>query len=551
MSDVEATTGDGWFARYRQRLAEPPASIAFEHRRYFASAGWGYPVAWLWHSSFIFTFWAVGAPALALLNIGSVAIWTLVLWLHFRGRLALAAYMAAFEIMAHAAICVATIGWATGFQYYVVALGALVFVTPVGPLGLRIALAGFVALVYAVLHALFSGAPPAVLLAPWVVEAMYYGNALSMFFIIFLATATYDAAATRAETSLVAEKSKSDEMAALLRRMFGRYLSAEVMDAILDDPAGLELGGEKRRVTIMLTDLRGFSALSERLAPEQVVSMLNTYFELMVEIIVKHQGTINEIIGDALLVLFGAPQAMPDRAQRAVVCAIEMQNAMREVNARNRAAGLPELEMGIGLNDTEVVVGNIGSVKRSKYAAVGSGVNLASRIESYTVGGEILASESVLQAAGESLRVDAQREVLPKGAQAPLRIYAIGGIGGAYNLALEETAPALVSLAQRVPLRYAALEGKASGREMLQGEILRLAKSTIELETVEPLAPMSDLRFNLCGVDEALAARDFYGKVVRAGAAATPAQVRFTAMPPDVAAYFEALRRYASTARQV
>ncbi len=538
----------GVLLAYQRRLAEPPANVAFEHRRYFVTVGWGYPVGWLWHFGLIFIFWALGAQTLALLNVASVAIWTLVLWLHFRGRLALSASFAVFELFAHQVICVATIGWATGFQYYLLApLGALVFLIPVGGLGLKIALAVFVALTYAALHLLFAGAAPAVVLAPSVVDAMYYGNALSMFFIMFLLTATYAAVAARAEISLVAEKSKSDEMAALLRRMFGRYLSAEVMDAILEDPAGLELGGEKRHVTIMLTDLRGFSALSERLAPEQVVSMLNNYFEQMVEIIVKHQGTINEIIGDALLVLFGAPQAMPDRVQRAVACAIEMQNAMREVNARNRAAGLPELEMGIGLNDTEVVVGNIGSVKRSKYAAVGSGVNLASRIESYTVGGEILASESVLQATGEVLRIDAQREVLPKGAQAPLRIYAIGGIGVPYNLALEENAPELIPLARRIPVRYAALEGKASGQEMLRSEVRRLGKSTIELDAAEPLTPMTDLRFRLCEVDEALAARDFYGKVVRAGDAAAPTQIRFTAMPPEIAAYFEALRRYAAS----
>jgi class 3 adenylate cyclase len=195
------------------------------------------------------------------------------------------------------------------------------------------------------------------------------------------------------------------------------------MNSLIENPASLELGGEKRRVTIMMTDLRGFTAMSERLAPEQVVSLLNGYFEVMVEVITRYQGTINEIVGDALLVFFGAPQDVPDRAQRAVACAIEMQNAMERVYARNRGAGLPDLEMGIGLNDAEVVVGNIGTASRSKYAAVGSGVNMTSRIESYTVGGEILISESVRQAAGAALRIDGQRDVLPKGAESPLRIY--------------------------------------------------------------------------------------------------------------------------------
>jgi adenylate cyclase len=188
----------------------------------------------------------------------------------------------------------------------------------------------------------------------------------------------------------------------------------------------------------------------------------------MVELVLKYNGTINEIIGDALLVIFGAPQEMSDRARRAIACAIEMQNAMAEVNEQNRARGLPELEMGIGLNETEVIVGNIGSSKRSKYAVVGSGVNMTSRIESYTVGGQILISESVRQEAGEVLRIDAQRDVLPKGAETPLRIYEVGGIAGHFNLALEEKPPILVTLAQQIPLRYKVLEGKDVGKKRLE-----------------------------------------------------------------------------------
>ena len=115
-----------------------------------------------------------------------------------------------------------------------------------------------------------------------------------------------------------------------------------------------------------------------------------------------------------------------------------MQNAMAEVNAKNRERGLPGLEMGIGLHDTEVIVGNIGSSKRVKYSVVGSGVNLTSRIESYTVGGQILSLRVCIQrSGGDFTRIDAQRNVLPKGAQTPLKIYQVGGIGGHYNLALE------------------------------------------------------------------------------------------------------------------
>jgi adenylate cyclase len=329
--------------------------------------------------------------------------------------------------------------------------------------------------------------------------------------------------------------------------MFGRYLSTEVMNSLLEDPTALELGGEKRKVTIMMTDLRGFTALSERLNPEQVVQLLNSYFEVMVDVVLQYHGTINEIIGDALLVIFGAPQEMPDRAQRAIACAIEMQNAMAKVNGQNREQGLPDLEMGIGLNETEVIVGNIGSAKRSKYAVVGSGVNMTSRIESYTVGGQILISESVRQEAGDVLRIDAQMDVLPKGAETPLRIYEVGGIAGRFKIALEAKEITLITLARQIPIRYTVLEGKDIGKKGLQGSVVRLAKNCAEITLGDPVDEMTNLKMNLQDVDENLSARDFYGKVVRnTGENEKAHMVHFTSVPPSIDAYFQAFRRLAA-----
>jgi len=150
-----------------------------------------------------------------------------------------------------------------------------------------------------------------------------------------------------------------------IRETFGRYLTDEVVTSLLDSPEGLQLGGEKRRVTMLISDLRGFTSLSGRLAPEQVMAMLNRYLGTMVEIIMQYQGTIDEIIGDAMLVIFGAPIWRQDDAHRAVACAVAMQLAMAAVNAENRRAGLPDVDMGIGVHTGEVVVGNIGSHKRT------------------------------------------------------------------------------------------------------------------------------------------------------------------------------------------
>jgi class 3 adenylate cyclase len=351
----------------------------------------------------------------------------------------------------------------------------------------------------------------------------------------------------RTEEKLRLTEQEATELSEFLKKMFGRYLSTEVMNSLLEDPSALELGGERRDVTIMMSDLRGFTAITERLEPEQVVKMLNLYFEVMVEVIHQHNGTINEIIGDSLLVIFGAPQEIPDRAQSAIACAIAMQNAMVQVNEENLVLGLPELEMGIGLHDTEVIVGNIGSSKRIKYSVVGSGVNIASRIESYTVGGQILVSESVYQKAVDILRIDGQREVLPKGSEVPLKIYEIGGIAGNYNLAREEKDSDMVALTKKVPLRYTILEGKHLGEKDLEGFVVRLSKKVAEIVFDEPLEQFINLKMNLKDVYEELAVKDFYGKVTdQSGKDGYSYMIRFTSVPLEVVSYFLAHLQYAT-----
>jgi class 3 adenylate cyclase len=346
------------------------------------------------------------------------------------------------------------------------------------------------------------------------------------------------------------EKSSEDleKSLDLLKTMFGRYLSTEVMTSLIENPSALELGGEKRKVTIMVTDLRGFTALAERIEPELVVQMLNSYFEIMVEVVLKFKGTINEIIGDALLIIFGAPQDMPDRAQQAIACAITMQNAMAKVNEQNRAQSLPELEMGIGVNETEVIVGNIGSSKRSKYTVVGSGVNLTSRIESYSVGGQVLVSESVVKEAGGILRIDSEREVFPKGSKTPLMIYEVGGIAAQYNLALEGKDPPLVTLTRQIPLKCEVLEGKTHTKRGLDGSVIRLSNKCAEILLDGSVEILTNLKMNLREVDTNLAVKHFYGKVIEyPGKDEKIRMVRFTSVPPEVDAYFQSHRQHSTT----
>ncbi|HLL54656.1 MAG TPA: adenylate/guanylate cyclase domain-containing protein [Myxococcaceae bacterium] len=324
-----------------------------------------------------------------------------------------------------------------------------------------------------------------------------------------------------------------------VKDVFGRYVTKEVMQAVLDSPGGLDFGGERRKVTIMMTDLRGFTALSERLQPEQVVQMLNEYFEIMVDICVKHRGTINEIIGDALLVIFGAPLNDPHHARQAIACAIDMQLAMGRVNEVIRKMGLPDLEMGIGLNTGEVVVGNIGSKKRTKYAVVGSDVNLTSRIESYTTGGQVLVSEATLRDAGRELvRVDNEMQVEPKGVKRPITIFQVGGIGGDYGLFLPEDAEQLWPPSGEVAVEYAVLEGKHLVASGLAGTLVRLSERCAEVRLVGPLEPLTNVKLQVTRAGAELQGKDVYGKVIKASTETEGCfLVRFTSVPAEVAAY--------------
>ena len=212
-----------------------------------------------------------------------------------------------------------------------------------------------------------------------------------------------------------------------IRATFGRYLSDEIVTEILERPEGLELGGDLRKVSIMMSDIRGFTTLSERLKPAQVVTMLNRYLGAMTDIIMAHQGTIDEFIGDAILAVFGAPQRRDDDADRAVNCALAMQAAMAGINQLNQAEGLPAISTGIAINTGDVIAGNIGSERRSKYGFVGHPMNVTSRIEDITAGGEILISDSTLQGLQGSFAVGASQDLKVKGIDETIVVHQLRG----------------------------------------------------------------------------------------------------------------------------
>ena len=325
-----------------------------------------------------------------------------------------------------------------------------------------------------------------------------------------------------------------------IEQTFGRYLSNEIADNLLRSADALDFGGSKRLVTIMMTDLRGFSALSDRLPPETIVKLLNNYLSEMTAVIQKHNGTIDEFLGDAILTIFGAPLQRPDDADRAVACAVELQLAMASVNAWNVEQGFPLLEMGIGINTGEVVVGNIGSRRRAKYGVVGSNVNLAGRIEGFATGGQILISEATRRAVKSPLVLRSEMRAEPKGASLPITLYEVGGMGGAYNLQLPEHRVRWVQLLPAQPLSFRWVNQKEVVGQVHEATLLQLCETEAELACATPPPAFTDVKLDFPGPDgESLG--EAYAKVTTRPPRSGGFVVRFTMLSPAVQQRLHAL----------
>jgi class 3 adenylate cyclase len=208
---------------------------------------------------------------------------------------------------------------------------------------------------------------------------------------------------------------------------FGRYVDQEIAAKLMQRPEASRLGGEKRQVVIMFSDIRDFTPLAETLTPEATIHLLNGYFSRMVEVLRRHHGIIVDFLGDGILAFFDPLDGpLTPVAGEAVQCALHMQQAMPEVNLAGIGQELPPLHMGIGLHAGEVVVGNIGSESRAKYGIIGSAVNLAHRIQSQARRGEVVVSQDFYRLVQPEVRVTRKFEVRLKGIQAPVTLYAVG-----------------------------------------------------------------------------------------------------------------------------
>ena len=245
-------------------------------------------------------------------------------------------------------------------------------------------------------------------------------------------------AAIAVQNSLYARKLEAE---AVTRERFQRLLSPAIAQQVLEGKVAIQKGGEGRETTVLFTDIRGFTSMSESENPQVIVDMLNEYFELMVEVIFKYEGTLDKFVGDEIMALYGAPVTHGDDAIRCVRTAVEMLEVLAELNAARVRAGAPEVRIGIGINTGHVVAGYIGSSKALEYTVIGDTVNTGARLCSVAKAGEIIISQSTYEQIGDRFDVVELPPVQVKGKSQALKIYnVIGEKRGSFGS--ERTRPA-------------------------------------------------------------------------------------------------------------
>lgn len=304
-----------------------------------------------------------------------------------------------------------------------------------------------------------------------------------------------------------------------LYRIFGKYFSDDVLDVILKKPEGALIGGDKRELAVMMADLRGFSSLAEEMNADDMTDLLNMFFGTIVEIILQYDGTVIEYMGDGILAVFGAPVKSVDFRGSAIAAGIAMQNAMWDINSYCAQKGYETLEMGIGIHCGEVFVGNVGSERMMRYNVLGRAVNECSRIEGYSVGGQVLVSQEMLEKISCDVQITDKRVISAKGIRKPLRICEVAGIGGKYDCYLEGTNNNVV---------YLLTEGKVLQLYLIDNKLVAEKPVMVRLKEISTKSAMvealieeelpeiySDVEVRMCEDDGNSVFTGVYAKVIK------------------------------------
>jgi len=288
------------------------------------------------------------------------------------------------------------------------------------------------------------------------------------------------------------------------------------IDLITNKMGWIQSRRDTYEATILISDLRGYTAISETYSPDQTISMLNRYFEHMSEIIYRHNGTIDKLMGDSILALFGSYDGIKKDAEDAVTCAAEMQISMYKFNRENQQIGMPSLYMGIGINTGEVVASKLGSSLYNEQTIIGADVNLAARIESHTVRGQILISDTTYQQVHDITEVGDPMQVIVKGKHEAVPMFELLSITNPEHLKVPERE---IRRSPRVdvniPFKFHVCEGKIITSEQNSGRISNISTGGMLAYTNIKIDPYFFVRFvldfNILGIE----CNDIYGKILK------------------------------------
>ncbi|MFA7555230.1 MAG: adenylate/guanylate cyclase domain-containing protein [Spongiibacteraceae bacterium] len=329
------------------------------------------------------------------------------------------------------------------------------------------------------------------------------------------------------------------EVESCLPTQFERVAAKKVLlskiERVLEDSDGGDSVPESRQVTILLSDIRGFSALAETFSAMTVVDLLNRYFLQMTKVIVQYGGTIDKLMGDSIMVLFGVPNAAVDDVERAIACAVEMQRAMSEFNEQNISLGLPEMFMGIGVNTGVVVAGSVGSEHHRGYTVIGDEVNLTSRIEAQSLRGQILISESTYRFAKSFVLVGEPNLVQVKGKRQPVCLYDLKGT----------TRPRAMTVPRRevrksprvsvnMPCFFQRVNGKIVEVEQFRGELVDIGYNGFLMHSPVALELFSEIKIQVSLQLLGTESTDIYARVIKVEASGDGVicSLEFTSMDP-------------------
>ena len=317
-------------------------------------------------------------------------------------------------------------------------------------------------------------------------------------------------------------------------------MQAEIaMGKILRHVASGNMSGKEgftsNDTTILFADLRGFTAIAASYPPDAVLKLVNHCLITMSEVVFRHQGTIDKFMGDAIMVLFTHHEGAEDPVRRALHCGVDLQLAMDELNQHYQSLGLPELYLGVGIATGPVLSGTMGSDFYTAFTVIGDDVNLASRIESYSLRGQVLASETTCARAGSFVSASEPESVRIKGKLEPIQVREIYGIPSHDKTVPRREFRKSPRVKVSVPFSYQLIEGDVLSPQVLRGTVLDIGYFGILAELERPCAPLTELKLEIGLAPVGLHVADAYGKVVKIarGSKSFVCGVEFTSLGAD------------------